>query len=496
MADAPGLGENATGEDMADAPGLGENTTGEDMTDAPGLGENTVEISKNPPEVILHEPQQSHVIAFGIDSTTDVASCGSHTSSTAAKDAEHIVSSFVACKVVPASNFQLLTTLTDHDRCTSGGIQHAFKECAQKVGREGMLVFIYNGSGVKTEDSNCSLYSLDFNKDDTNTHITSKTLLQWLAELQSKPKHILFILDCAFAGKLASELTTFTNFEHTDVPQELSVLSARSGTELTYAINTLGHSIFSYFVSWGFCNTPFTPGLIPMSKIFEKIQTCTSALSSLVLTYDPSTKVLKSNMIVPEMKHLKKRSDVIYFVNQVQNEGPGNNSANSLIVQTVVEDGEDMTDAPVGRFEYLTKHFNRSRRFRRVQPISLHKKAMVWLEIVKDFPRGPLAQLHANKILHSEVLLTAFCSMMFSLASTQVAIAKKSISDPNLFIFAFFEVTAAVETVNWEAKTTVDYFRHSWQFYHQVLVENRIQDRQLRELLNKVNRENRMVAQN
>ena len=489
--DAPGLGEKTTGED---APGLGEDAPGEDMADAPGLDVNICEVSNNPPEVILYEPQQSYVIAFGIDHS--VASRSLHTSSTAAKDAEHIVSSFVACEVVPESNVQLVTTLTDHDRCTSGGIRHAFKECAQKVGREGMLVFIYNGSGVKTNDNNCSLYSLDFNEDDANTHITSKTLLQWLAELQNKPKHILFILDCAFAGKIASELTTFTKFECTDVPQELSILTARNGSELAFVINTLDHSIFSYFVSWAFHSTPFTPGLIPMSKMFEKIRTCTSALSSLVVTYDTSTKVLTSNMIDPEMKHLKKRS--VYLVDQVRNEDSGNHAANLpvLTVQALAEDGEDMTDAPVGRFEYLTKHFNQSRRSRRARPISLHEKAMVWLEIVKDSPQGPLAQLHANKVLHSEVLLTAFCSMMFSLASTQVAVANKSVSDPNLFIFAFFEVTAAVETINCEAKTTVDYFRHSWQFYHQVLVENHIRDRKLRELLNRVNRENRMVAQN
>ena len=216
MADAPGLGEKITGED---APGLGETTTGEDMADAPGLDRKIFEVSNNPPEVISYEPQQSCVIAFGIDHS--VASRSSHMSSTAAKDAEHIVSSFVACKVVPESNVQLLTTLTDHDCCTSGGIQHAFNECAQKVGQEGMLVFIYSGSGVKTNDNNCSLYSLDFNKDNANTHITSNTLLQWLAELQNKPKHVFFILDCSFAGKIASELTTFTNFEHTDVPQVL-----------------------------------------------------------------------------------------------------------------------------------------------------------------------------------------------------------------------------------------------------------------------------------
>ena len=153
------------------------------------LGKNTViafKESNKAPESVLYEPQQSHVIAFGIDRTTGVASPGLHTSSTASKDAEHIVSSFVACKVVPESNVQLLTTLANHDRCTSGGIQRAFKECAQKVGQEGMLVFIYNGSGVKTDDSKCSLYSLDFNKDDANTHITTSTLLQWLAELQNK----------------------------------------------------------------------------------------------------------------------------------------------------------------------------------------------------------------------------------------------------------------------------------------------------------------------
>ena len=436
-------------------------------------GKNTVvvfEKSNEAPESLSYEPQQSHVIAFGIDCTSDVASCGSHTSSTAAKDTEYIVSSFVACEVVPKSNVQLLTTLTDHDRCTSGGIQHAFKECARKVGREGMLVFIYNGSGVKTDDSNCSLYSLDFNKDDTNTHITSKTLLQWLAELQSKPKHILFILDCAFAGKLASELTTFTNFEHTDVPQELSVLSASSRSELAFVSNTLGHSIFSYFVSWAFCNTRFTPGLIPMSKMFEKIKTCTSALSSLVLTYDPSTKVLKSNMIDPEMKRLKKKKLPIF----------------RYVDQALAEDDEDMTDAPVGRFEYLTKHFKR-----RGKRVSLHEKAMEWLEVVQNY----LAQLHEKEIMHSEVLLTAFCSIMLSLANIQVGVDRNSISDPNLFIVAFLSVAGAVDAVNDKAEITVDCFRHSWESYHQVFVENGIQDKKLRELLDNVNKENRVVAQ-
>ena len=429
------------------------------------------EKSNEAPESISYEPEQTQVIAFGIDRTTDVASCGSHTSSTAAKDAEHIVSTFVACEVVPESNVQLLTTLTDHDHCTSGGIQRAFKECAQKVGQDGMLVFIYNGSVVKTDDSNCSLYSLDFNKDDTNTHITSKTLLQWLAELQSKPKHILFVLDCVFAGKIASELTTFTNLGHTDVPQELSVLSASSRSELAFVSNTLGHSIFSYFVSWAFRNTRFTPGLIPMSKMFEKLKTCTSALSSLVLTYDPSTKVLTSNTIDPEIKHLKKEKK-LHIIRAVD--------------RALAEDDEDMTDAPVGRFEFLTKHFKR-----RGKRVSLHEKAMEWLEVAQKY----LAQLHEKEILHSEVLLTAFCSVMLSLANIQVGVDRNSVSDPNLFIVAFLSTAAAVDAVNDEAEITVDYFRDSWESYHQVLVENGIQDKKLRELLDNVNKENRIVAQ-
>ena len=431
------------------------------------LGKNTViafKESNKAPESVSYEPQQSHVIAFGIDRTTGVASPSLHTSSTASKDAEHIVSSFVACKVVPESNVQLLTTLTDHDHCTSGGIQRAFKGCAQKVGQEGMLVFIYNGSGVKTDDSKCSLYSLDFNKDDANTHITTSTLLQWLAELQNKPKHILFILDCSFADEIVSDQTAFTIFEHTDVPKELCILSVCSGSELTRVINTLGHSIFSYFVSWAFRSTPFTPGLIPMSKMFEKIRTCTSALSSLVLTYDASTKVLTSNVLTPEIKRLKKKKPPII----------------RTVEQALAEDDEDMTDAPVGRFEYLTKHFKR-----KGKRVSLHEKAMEWLEVVQIY----LAQLHGKEILHDEVLLTAFCSIMFSLANIQVGVDKNSTSDPNLFIVAFLSAAAAVDAVNDEAEITVDYLRHSWEFYHQVLTENGIRDKKLQELLDNVNKE-------
>ena len=423
-------------------------------------------ISTKPPESMSYEPQQSYMVAFGIDQGTGVAA---HS-----KDAKHITDSFVGCGVLPNSNVQLCTTSSDYDSSTFEEIQQAFKECGRKVGPEGLFVFVYTGSGVQT-DSNCSLYSIDFNEHDTNTHITPDTLLQWLADLQSKPKHIVFILDCSFAGKIASDLTAFKHFKCTNAPQDLCVLSARSGSEMAFVIDTLGHSIFSYFVAWAFQNTRFTPGLIPTSKIYKSIQTCTFALSSLVLTYNPSTKVLKPNMIDPEVKYLKKQSAIVRFVEQA------------------LGDDETDHDIPVGRFEYLTKYYKRNRGARHT---SLHDKAMGWLEMVQvdDYPKGPLAQLHANKVLHGNVLLTVFCSMMFSLASIQVALIKDSISDPNLFIYAFLTVAATINAVNHEAEFTVDYFRHSWEFYHQVLVENGVRDKKFRELFANVNKENKKVS--
>lgn len=423
-------------------------------------------VSTKPPESMSYEPQQSYMVAFGVDQTTGV--------SAHSKDAEHIADSLVSCGVLPKSNVQLCTTLSDHDTSTSQGIQHAFKECGRKVGPEGLFVFAYTGSGVQT-DSNCSLYSIDFDECDTNTHITPDTLLQWLTELQSKPKHIIFILDCSFAGKIASDLTAFKHFKCNNAPQDLCVLSARSGSEMAFVIDTLGHSIFSYFVAWAFRHTPFTPGLIPTSKIYERIQTCTFALSSLVLTYNPLTKVLKPNVIDPEVKYLKKQSAIIRFVEQALDESPGS----------------DETDAPVARFEYLTKYYKRTRGARHT---SLHDKAMAWLEMVRDDPEGPLAKLHANNVLHDNVLLTVFCSIMFSVASIQVAVTKDSISDPNLFIYAFLSVAATINAVNDEADITVDYFRHSWEFYHQVLVENGVRDKKFRELFVNVNKGNKKVS--
>ena len=191
-------------------------------------------------------------------------------------------------------------------------------------------------------------------------------------------------------------------------------------------------------------------------------------------------------MFTPTAVHLEKPAITMEMVQQMLHPATGG-------------EGSDSTDgASVGRFEFINRHYDYSKKTK------LHDRALAWLDsIVKavidesdaDDPfRFPLATLHSNGALKEEkVLLTVVCSVVFSLASIQVAHIKDSIKDPNTFILAFYYAVAAVSSIDTEAETVInplEYARRSITGYQQVVGENGIkQDKKLREFFWKLNGE-------
>ena len=411
-------------------------------------------VSNIPPESLNYDLQQSYMLSLGIDHL----STSSNSRSLTENDARHLTKSFTSTKVIPPENVKIQTTPLDYDSCTRQGIKTAFKEQANKVGREGLFVFSYRGSGVRVGSQDWSLVPTDFNEEDPCTHITAGTLTQWLLDIQSRPKYTLFILDCSFAGQVATELTS--SHRKLGNIDGICVLSSCSASEALCVLNTLGHSIFTYFTALFFETTRFEPGFIPLTKICDKIQRCSTNLSSLVVTYNPTKCELKPSIISPELKGMTKQP-----------------------VRITPEQMLDATDgSAIGQLEFLAKQYDR-----KLKPLrQLHDKALAWLETVQEFPDGPLAHLHRDDAMNKDVLLTVVCSMLFSLASIQVALEKNSISQPNLLIIAFYNIKQAVNFIQPEAEVTIDHFKSSWQFYHQVLRENKVSDKKIQKLFMKV----------
>ena len=409
-----------------------------------------MDVNCQPPEFISYDPQQSQMFCVGIDPDQMVPKTLTPT------DAKYLGSSLVDHNaILPKENLRVYVTPTNSDSCTKSKIQAIFKEQATMVGREGVFIFAFAGQGVKVGPQSWSLAGVDFNKDDPNTYITAVTLIQWILELPHKPKLILFILDCSSAGSIASEIASSENADG------VCVLSSCGDAENPILLDTLGHSVFTYFMGWCF-RTITGKHIIPLKEIYNEVTNCSKALSSLVITYDREQRELRHNTINPEAVHVTKLGS---FKRMATDDGT---------VEVDVEKQGNLKrmatdDGTVERFQLITEHFDLMSKHTK-----LHERALSWLDTCTTH----LVTLKTNGALNNkEVLRTVVCSLVFSLASYQAFYDEDSIEDPNTFILAFRRAAEAVSAVYAEADMQMEYIKYSWCSYMKVVNENNINDK-------------------
>ena len=333
-----------------------------------------------------------------------------------------------------------------------------FEEQLRLVGENGLFIFMFVGSATSCSGS-YSLNLVDFDASNTATHVTAETIIKWLSKLSSLPKHVIFIFSCPFAHKLAEGITNATKYQSFGDQVSICSLGVSSGTDTSsgLVVDTLEHSFFAFFFDHFLRNARTSlPGNFILKDCLTKVSQCCEALSSLVVTYRNGE--LKSNIMESITAYLK--------VDQS--------------TARVEVDGSD-----VGRFEFLTKHIDRKK-----GRVILHPKVDAFLEYAGEYA---LCTLNENGFLaNSNVLLTSFCVMMFSVASFQAAEDKDSIQKPSLFVQAFLRVAGTIETIYKDPKADhaefyINMFKRSMEFYLQVLKENNIKDKKLQEYLHKVN---------
>ena len=400
-------------------------------------------VTNEPIKSLQFNSSQSHLISYGIDKQTNPKFKHKTLSSITGVDAKLVCASMVDVGVIPSQNTTVYVASESIEECKFAGIKQTFQECAAKVGPEGLLVFHFSGHGIKVGANEWGLAPVDFDYS-RSTYLTAGVLVDWINEVECKAKHILFTLDCCYAGGIGRELTKSVQVQ---VDVNICVISACTGYETSFVISSLKNSIFAYFLSNAILSCASKDGYLPVKDIFSLCQVCCGSFSSLLIRYRADTG-LKPGTMQPQMGVLNLQSAVKELLGQ----------------------GGDQVDAAApGRFAFAVALYNRK------WPIlQLHEKSFAYLDTVASIEDGPLLQLEQKGVLIKRVLDAALCSMMYSLASIELACNPASVSNPNHSITAFMYCVAAIDMVHPGVEFEKTVFIMSWLFYFEVLKENNV----------------------
>ena len=149
-------------------------------------------ISREAPEFISYEQTNSFFLGLGIDNTT-----------AAVEQDVRLIAECVRRTVLPPANVSVKVTSSNAMACVTSQIAKEFKRQASQVGRDGIFIFYYAGTGVQISEDRWSLASSNFDSEDHSTFITAETLVSWLKDIQIQAKEVLMIFSCQFANKIA-----------------------------------------------------------------------------------------------------------------------------------------------------------------------------------------------------------------------------------------------------------------------------------------------------
>ena len=413
---------------------------------------DTVTALKDPPLCISYKLEKSSLLLVKKNSSE---SGGSVTE-------DPLASTLIQREVVAGDRVKVLNVAS----ISKESLKEAFMKCIQQADKESLFIFSYTGPAIQL-DKEVSLKLTDFAADNPVTHVTSTTLLEWLSEASSVQPlgYALFILDCPFSKELSSALTDVKKAT-TPFSTWVFAIGTVDGDAAAVVLGALDYqSILHFFLNRVVSSTQFIPGSLPLVPIINKAMSCTTALSSLIITYDQYERILKPCTIEPKAKFLQR-----------------------LPASRLAYDQEDETDSFSG-LEFLTRLFDKKK------PImNLESKVNQWLYIISDVDRdnNPLKVLFENGALTGKdsILLTVICSLLYSIASIQVAQGKpQSITEPNMFIIAFINAMATIQIVQREVKeevNLVDACKRSWEYFHQVVTEKKLNDSSLKQLYHKI----------
>ena len=390
-------------------------------------------------EVVEFNPEQSRMVCFAINEQCHEKLKTRSLGQTVINDANLISDTFANVGAIPQCNATVhYETSAQPSVCTYEGMKKRFVHAAGSVGNDGLFAFHFFGHCIQVKSDQWVLAPSDFDFTE-RTYVSGDVINDWLTEADCKAKHVLFILDCCYAGGIAEALA-FTEIAHRSV----FVLGACAVNEISFSFEILGNSIFSYFLSYAIKrNAECRSGsqnysCIPLQRIYEDCHYCCEALASLYITCTTKGGLVRNSMH-PQMKWLRQDQD------------------------------ETDSAAETGWFELVNSHYDLTH-----GAWPLHKQTEDWLDVLRD-PNGPLSKLRRRGLLQQkEVLLTALASMMYSVGSFQLKYDTLKVSGVNAFITAYLIVASVIEC-NY-SKVHVEFsalhFKIAIEYYTEALIKN------------------------
>ena len=393
-------------------------------------------VSNDLPGVLQFNPSESCVVSFGIDKQTSPSFQHKRLSSVTVDDAMQVRNAFVTVGAVCEENAHTYSASRQTDRCTAKGMKETFQKHASQVGIGGLFVFHFSGHGISVGNNEWGLAPADFDYS-RDTYITADVLGKWLNEIECNAKYILFTLDCCYAGGIGKELATLPIVNRL---VDLYVMSACMANETSVVLGPLGNSIFTYFLSNAIVLFRKTSGTLPIQEIFLECQICCECLTAMLVMYNEQSG-LNIKSMQPQMS-----------------------------IRNIISN-QDYPDVGVGRFQYALELYNHA------LPIDpLDKKSVAYLDTLSDLPDGPLIQFEKRHMLQGKIMETVLCSLMYSIASIEVACDTNlnRMKNPNLSITTFIQVASTIDMIHQRLEIPENIFFLGWLFYKEVLKKHSI----------------------
>ena len=426
-------------------------------------------------EVLDFDPAQSHMIAFAIDKQTDPKFSKRQLTYETVLDAKQVCKALINKGVVPYEQVQLLYGSKHEELCTLSGMEESFMQQAQRAGPEGIFVFHFSGHGLQSDTrGEWGLAPVDFAYSRLEeSWLTSAKLGHWLVRSKCKAKYVLFILDCCYAGGLGQQLTMSVE----DPKSGLYVLSACTAYETSLVLGPLGHSIFTYFMEYAINKFDFPPGKLPISKIIDECATCSVALSSLLLTRDQQGG-LQAKVMQPELKFFDVQESLEgYVLNSLRR------ASNKSIESHVSWDPEP------GRYDFVTRYFrNYTVDMSLINYLCV--PCMQWIAGITFDEDGKLRQLVDRGLCERpEVVATAVCCMMWSVAYMQLAHNPRSVSDPDIFLLGFLHCATVFDHLGIKTTLSLATLSRSLAFYQEILERDKMDQSAIVKLMEEIKRD-------
>lgn len=395
-------------------------------------------------DILQFDHEKSVALCIGVDEQFHHDYASKSLGDIVARDAQAMGEAFSTHLGLDFDEVKVRKSSAQPDDCTKKGIGTLFLESAKKVQQGGIFIFYFAGHGILIGDR-CVLAPADFaGKEDLNSGISGKDLVEWLHAADCKANHVLIILDCCYAGDLGTILTSPDNM--LKIKPGLYVMCGCAAREKCTSVDALGHSIFTYFFLQ-YLERHQCIGRFAIKQAMEDISELCLSFSLLLISHD------EEQLHAGNMNPTLGRLDV---------------HAHDIDV------GIPIDEPDFCRFELIIRLFDEG-----PKPFP-HPVVEKWLK--QSMIHEALTTLYTKVTLSEELQKGIFSAMLYSAASIQYVHDKTHLEERNLFLTTVISILGAIGFAYPEVNVTIFHLITGLQHYSQAAIVGEMKTKSLNDL--------------